>query len=215
MRLLMSTMTKDLFKLLLVCVMLFCCGLFGVAQEASALKVPPKRDYKYDGKIVSTYDKEKDRTIVLIQLMPVKSVEDPRYGNDPDFSGKTPERLRISFYFAYPGQTLVTPRFASIGILYMAFDPQKYESHLLSAKIDGERVDFGKMVVINQKLVSYRSPAAYKPYTSRVLDLNISYENFLRMANAKKVKIKLGDYDFDLSKDQMEALRDLASRTVP
>ena len=69
--------------------------------------------------------------------------------------------------------------------------------------------------MVNQRLVQYRLPSAYKPYTRRVLELNISYEDFLRLANARKVKMKLGDYDFDLSKDQMEALRDLASRTVP
>jgi len=200
-------------KLFLIAIALFCCQGLAGGQDASTLKPPQRRNFKYNGKIVSTYDKAKDQTLVLIQLMPVKSVEEPRTGIDPDPIGKTPESLGISFYFTYPGQTLVTPRFVGFGVLYEALDPQKYESHLLSTKIDGQRVDFGKMVMQHEKMVHYRG--TYKPYTNRILELNISYENFLRLANAKKVKMKLGDYDFDLSKDQLEAIRDLASRTVP
>lgn len=208
-------MIKSFAKLLLIAVVLFCCQDLARAQEAPKLTPPAKRNFKYDGKIVSSYDNSKNQTLVLIQLMPVKSVEEPRLGIDPESIGKTPERLGISFYFYYPGQTLVTPRFVSFGVLYEALDPQKYESHLLSAKIDGQQVDFGKMVVQSEKLMHYRSTTAYKAYTHRILDLDISYESFLRLANAKKVKMKLGDYDFDLSKDQLEAIRDLASRTAP
>ncbi len=37
----------------------------------------------------------------------------------------------------------------------------------------------------------------------------------LRLANDKKVKMTLGTFEFHLSKDHLEAIRDLASRTLP
>ena len=188
-----------------------------LAQNAG-LKPPPKRNYKYEGKVISTYEKEKDLTVVLIQLMPIKEGQDPNYdfelrgsGDWPRFG--MPERLDFSIYFSYPGRTLATPEQVLIGFLYVAFDPQSYESHSLTAKIDGEEVDFGTMRVLRRREIYARG--AYKPYTGVHLETSIPYETLLRMANARKVKMKLGKVRFDLNKDHMEAIRDLASRTVP
>jgi hypothetical protein len=58
-------------------------------------------------------------------------------------------------------------------------------------------------------------PRAYKPYTWAALEMTIPYQQFLSLANAKRVKMKLGEVDFDLNKDHLEAIRDLASRTAP
>src|SRR5687768_1768159 len=132
---------------LLICALAL--GSHALAQ-APTPQVPPKRNYKYEGKIVSTYDKAKDATTVLIQLMPVKDVEDPR----PilEHSADKPRdwsRLDLTLFFSYPGRELVTPKYVSIGMVYLAFEPQRYESHTLSAKIDGERITFGKMDVLS------------------------------------------------------------------
>lgn len=196
---------------LLMCALALGCQALA---QAPAPQVPPKRNYKYDGKVVSTYDTAKDATTVLIQLMPVKDVEDPR----PllEHSADKPRdwaRLDLTLFFSYPGRELVTPKYVSIGMVYLALDPHRYESHTLSAKIDGELVNFGKMEVLNTTSVIMRF--AYKPYTRRTLEIVVPYEQFLRFANAKKVKLKLGEYEFTLSKDHMEAIKDLASRTVP
>jgi hypothetical protein len=49
----------------------------------------------------------------------------------------------------------------------------------------------------------------------RTLELIVPYEHLLRLANGKKVKMTLGTFEFNLSKDHLEAIRDLASRTLP
>ena len=200
-------------KIILLLALLSINGAVSFAQT-TGLTPPPKRNFKYDGKIVTTYDQLVNETMVLIQMMPVLDVEDPTpiLESSAD-KPRSQDRLGFTMFFTYPGKNLVTPKFVSIGFNYMALDPQRYESHLLSAKIDGERVSLGTMKVLGRKQVVVRY--AYKPYTSELLELVIPYEQLLKMANAKKVKLKLGDFGFDLSKDHLEAVRDLASRTVP
>ncbi len=203
---------KFLIKLLHASILLCLCATFGLAQ--GALTPPAKRNFKYAGKIVSTYDKSKDKTIVLIQLMDVEDVEDPRpVWEDTPSKPRQQDRLGLTMFFGYPGEKLATPQYVSIGFTYIALEPQQYGDHLLSAKIDGERITLGKMQVLGTQEVIVRT--AYKRYTRRALELVIPYEQFLRLANAKKVKMKLGETEFDLSKDHLEAVRDLASRTVP
>jgi hypothetical protein len=202
---------KFLMKIPVVSLMLLIGAASGLAQSQTP---PPKRSYKYEGKIVSSFNKDKNETVVLIQLMPVKDVEDPRpISESTPSKPRREDRLGITLFFTYPGQTLATPKSVSIGFLYMALEPEQYENHNLRAKIDGTWVELGKMDVLNTQEVIVRY--AYKRYTRRALELIIPYDQFLRLANAKKVKLKLGGYEFDLSKDHLEAIRDLASRTVP
>ena len=146
--------------------------------------------------------------------MRIKSVEDPRpITEDTPRNPRQWDELKLTVFFSYPGQTLTTPKYVSIGFLYLALEPQQYENHNLKAKIDGQWVELGKMDVLGTMEVSVRT--AYKRYTRRLLEMTIPYEQFLQLANAKKVKMKLGGVEFDLTKDHLEAIRDLASRTVP
>lgn len=184
------------------------------AQSQGKLQPPPKKNYKYDGKIVTTYDKSKNETLVLIQLMPVKDVEDPRpILEDTADHPRDWSRLGFTMFFSYPGESATTPKDVSIGFLYEALEPDRYKGHVLMAKIDGERLTLGKMEVLNTTMVNRRW--AYQPYTRRTLELIVPYEQLLRLANAKKVKMTLGSFEFNLSKDHLDAIRDLASRTTP
>jgi hypothetical protein len=203
-----------LLKKILLLSWLLLCGAATASAQTATLQPPPKRNYKYEGKIVTNFDKEKDETVVLIQLMPIKSVEDPRpVWEDTPANPRQLDTLGLTMFFTYPGQTLITPKYVSVGFLYLALDPERYKNHDLKAKIDGAWIELGQMDVLKTQEVAARG--AYKRYTRRALEMTIPYEQFLALANAKKVKMKLGDVEFDLSKDQLEAIRDLASRTVP
>lgn len=187
-------------------------AVYSPAQSQGSLQPSPKKNYKYDGKIVTTFDAAKKETQVAIQLMPVKEVEDP---NDIlEDNAQHPRNwswLGFTMFFSYPGESLTTPQNVSIGILYDALEPKYYEGHILTAKIDGEKITLGKMVVLNTVIVTRK----WAPNTKRTLELVVPYEQLLRLANAKKVKMTLGSFDFNLSKDHLEAIRDLASRTAP
>jgi hypothetical protein len=144
--------------------------------------------------------------------MPVKGAEDPMPLEEVSaLNPRDWSRLDLTLFFSYPGTALSTPTHVSVGFLYEAFEPARYRDHTLSAKIDGQKLQLGKMDVLSTTKVARRF--AYK--TRRTLELVIPYEQLLQLANAKNVKLKLGDFDFNLSHDHLEAIRDLASRTVP
>jgi hypothetical protein len=199
-------------KLVFILFLLTIAAVGSPAQSHENLQPPAKKNYKYDGKIVTTYDKAKDQTLVLIQLMPVKEAEDPH--DIMEDTGQHPRdwsRLGFTMFFSYSGQSVTTPKEVSIGFLYDALEPKYYEGHVLAAKIDGERITLGTMVVLDTKIVERK----WARYTRRTLELVVPYEQLLRLANAKKVKMTLGSFEFTLSKDHLEAIRDLASRTTP
>ncbi len=199
-------------SLTILLLLLFVSASFGQTQTAN-LKPPPRRNYKYTGKIVSTFDSDKNQTIVLIQLMEVKEGQIPAFQNAYNPLPRTLDNLYMTWFFAYPGKTPETPKFVSVGFTYRAGRKELYESRVLKAKIDGEKVELGKMEQLAEvKLVRMERGQIY--YTA-ALEMTIPYELFLRIANAKKVKMQLGELDFNFSDDHREAVRDLASRTAP
>jgi hypothetical protein len=52
-------------------------------------------------------------------------------------------------------------------------------------------------------------------YIRQEIAISLPYETFLRIAQGKKVQIRMGPREFKLGENHLEALRDLASRTVP
>ena len=48
-----------------------------------------------------------------------------------------------------------------------------------------------------------------------VAETSMPYRDLLRIANAKKVKFLLNRDKYDLTRENHEAIRDLASRTIP
>jgi hypothetical protein len=198
-------------KVVLILLLLTTAAICSPAQSHDSLQPPPKENYKYDGKIITTYDKAKDETQVAIQLMSVKDIEDPRPLLE-DNAEHPVDRSWLGFtvFFTYPGQSVTTPKEVSIGFLYDVLEPKHFEGHVLTAKIDGEKTTFGKMEVLNTKIINRK----WARYTRSTLELVVPYEQLLRLANAKKVRLTLGSFEFNLSKDHLEAIRDLASRTT-
>lgn len=173
------------------------------------LAPPAKRKFNYDGKIETSYNKAKDESLVFFKLMEIKALETPKGQYEVQFSD---ERLSLSAYFAYPGQQLVTPRWVTIAFLSETENPQKYTDHLLAARVDGQWVSLGQLEVLRR--TNYTRRGKY-PLMRETMELPIPYEQFLLLANTKKIKLKVGSVEFDLEKEHLEAIRDLAVHTVP
>jgi hypothetical protein len=123
------------------------------------------------------------------------------------------ERLDLSMYFTYPGQTLATPEWVGIGIASAIYDPKQYGDYTLTIVRDNQAMNVGKMTVHDRGEIRYD---ARRPTVKvQLLEASMPYEQFLSMANAKKVKLRIGHKEFPLDRQNLEAIRDLASRTVP
>lgn len=180
----------------------------GLAQSSQS--VPAKRKYNYPGKIESTYDKSKDETMVFFRLMPISA------GRNLDWEGLTvvsDERLDVSMYFTYPGQKLATPKWVGMGIKSSIYEPKQYGDYTLTIVRDNHAINVGRMTV--HKRGEIRISPQRPTVKIQLLEASIPYEEFLSIANAKKVKLRIGHREFPLDPENLEAIRDLASRTAP
>lgn len=174
------------------------------------LAPPQKRKFKYDGKIEQSYDKAKDQSLVFFKLMEIKALATPKGQYEVQFSD---ERLSFSAYFAYPGQQLVaTPHWITIAFMSETVNPEKYTDHLLSARVDGQWLSLGQLKLLRRTNYQRRGK---DPLMRETMELPMPYEQFLLLANAKKIKLKLGSVEFDLENEQLEGIRDVAVHTVP
>jgi hypothetical protein len=173
------------------------------------LKPPAKRKFDYPGKIATQYDPEKNQSMVFFALLPIKALETPHENYDVQWSD---ERLEFSAYFVYDGKQFATPHWVTLAFLSSTENPQKYKDHALRIKADGQWLELGAMKVLDTVKTERRGE---QPLFDQALELPITYEQFLQLANAKKLKVKFGSVEFDLEKEQLEAIRDLAVHTVP
>lgn len=191
-------------------ILILVLSLPGVAQ--SPLSAPAKRKYDYPGKIESTYDKSKDETVLFFRLMPVMAGKNLEWGN-AGTNVTSDERLGLSMYFTYRGQTLVTPKWVGMGIASGVYEPKRYDDYTLIIVCDNQAMTVDKMTVRD------KGERRYSPVRPTVkfqeLEVSMPYEQFLSMANARKVKLRIGHKEIPLDRENLEAIRDLASRTVP
>jgi len=191
---------------LLVLVLTLCLPSFAQSPQ----RVPAKRKYNYPGKIESTYNKSKDETMLFFKLMPITA------GRELEWKGTSTtsdERLEFSMYFTCIGRTLATPKFVGIGIASAIYEPKQYGDYTLTIIRDNQAMSVGTMTAYDRGEVRYD---ALRPTVKiQLLEGAVPYEQFLSMANAKKVKVRIGHKEFPLDKENLEAIRDLASRTVP
>jgi len=201
-----QSVTRILFLILTVA---FSQAILVVRAQDAQFSPPAKRKFKYNGKVESTFDQSKDQSIVYFKLIPIKALEEPKETYAVQFSD---ERLEFTSYFAHQGQKLITPDWITLGFVSATENPQKYGDKKLAVKADGQWVDLGPMKVLSRTNYARRG---HLPLIQDTMELPIRYQQFLMLANAKKIKVKLGGVEFDLEKEHLEAIRDLAAHTVP
>jgi hypothetical protein len=171
------------------------CGTGVLAQRAkstpakqadSRLVAPPNRQFNHRFTIDFNYDKFEDRTKVQMRL-PVNAVES------------------VHFAYFFKGEKL---RVAPTDVIFMFFKDKDREflfpvtDFVILTDRDRMRV---KMVEAKDLIVDGKNP-----YTAK-----LDYATFLKMANAKRLDVKIGDFEISFDEEAMEALKDFASRTSP
>ena len=185
----------------------------------------PKRKFKHKASIKSVYDEASKQTIVTTQwfyasegILKPRVVDNSAYqpndrNGDPFVLG---ESLAINVGFAYPGRVLTsTPEAVEFHIRVTHRGVRLFkdgeEPELIAVKY-GENFSLGKMT-----LVSSKTEARVKEgqMSFEMLFARFKYPGLLRLVNAKSVVMKVGQLEFKLVDQDLEALRDLASRMTP
>jgi hypothetical protein len=163
----------------------------------------PQRKFKHNGNVTSRYDPAKDKTTVFMQPYVVKE--------STNYVTVGVARIAITAGFTYSGKKLESvPQTIEFGILSESTSGYLYEKdRKLIVTIDGETIDLGEMTLITSRFFRLEGDKWRED-----LAITLPYDVFAKFTNAKKVEIKAGTQKFTLRKEHLEALRDLASRTV-
>jgi len=163
-----------------------------------------------DGKIETSYDEVKDTTSVRLNPMQVygESLASSNYvGNDG---------ARFYASFTYAGRTLsALPKRVLITLISTSED-WKYKASLkLTALVDGKRLEIGPLEYAPSFVVKAPADSISADSVSQQIAISLPYKTFLRIANGKKVRIRMGHREFKLEENHLEALRHLAGRMNP
>ena len=183
------------------------CAALGFAQGA-APALP--RVFAHDGKIETSYDEVKDTTTVRLNPMQLygEALASSNYVGD--------DGARFYASFTYPGRTSSAPPKRVLITLISTSEDWKYKDSLkLTALVDGKHLKIGPLEHAPSFAVKAPADSISADSVSQEIAISLPYKTFLRIANGKKVRIRMGPREFKLEENHLEALRDLAGRMHP
>lgn len=160
-------------------------------QESSPIRIPP-RAFRHNIKIEEKYDKFLGINSIGTEKMIV--------------AGSYPEAIQMSPMFAFKsdkerGEFMLT--FIVVGKYASIMEHSSPNVRALLAVADGQRIDLGTLDVVDSMRSVYLLQTPFIPK-----------QTFLRLVSAKEVEMQLGDQTFKLTEEQLEAMRDVASRAT-
>lgn len=164
----------------------------------------------YKEKIEISYDDVKNITTVRLNSMQVygEALASSLYigGDEASFQAS----------FNYSGRTLkAKPRGILISLTSTSEDWKYTDFRKLTALVDGKRFNLGPLEHVPAFTVNASESEKSDDYISQRIVIFLSYKSFLRIANGKRVQIKMGPREFELARNHFEALRDFAARMIP
>ena len=179
-----------------------CCALWlacpSPANSQSARQTKP--DHKTKVKV--RYDKAKNLTTVSLEPLMVWSATGEIDSMDS---------VQMSAAFQYPEHTIATPKTVTLGITARgSMGTQFSHERKLTVVADDVPSDLGEMELVAGHVIRGPQMVGGSMWAFEVLRLSVPYQDWLRMANADKVKIQVGGRKFELSSKTLQALRDFA-----
>lgn len=186
-----------MIKTLLILLCLICTAGIGTATGQEWNRPARNKDFKHKERILTKYDKFKDRTQVM--LYNVRIYKSPNFLINHEFW--------LTAGFSYEGREVPTPQkivlfFNSESEQWRYLGNRTYEVLVIA---DGERLSLGYAERTESKI----HPNAH---VSETLKLEISNEVFRRLVKAQTVEMQVGITEMKLKNHHIEALRDFASR---
>lgn len=159
------------------------------ATPAPALTIPPRAEYKHNGKVSEEYDRFDKETVVRLST-PSDAISN-LYGG-------------LTVIYAYPGETPARPSTVTIGFVYVNDTWEYLECHSLAFLIDGDETLTTRSDHLGDVMEGGK--------VSEIVHADISPDDFLRLVHSSKLEAKVCNDDFLLTDAQMASLRDVASR---
>lgn len=153
--------------------------------------IPPRGTYKHGYEIVEKFDRFEGVTVVQLN---------PR----PSEYQRGPGSLRALYF--YWGTTPAKPPTVSFSLVSTSGDWRYLKCYSLSLLLDS---------LISMHPITKHEGDVGRGYVIEFVNSRFPINEFLQIVNAKKVEGKLCNTEFLLSSEQLEALRDLASRMQP
>ena len=197
----------DHVRFILTLAIVLTSATLGLPQNVNTT---PQHVVTYSGEIETSYDQVKGITTVRLNPMQV-------YG-EPLTSSKYigGDQARFSASFTYLGRTLRgQPKTVLFSLISTSEDWKYSDFHKLTALVDGKRLNLGPLEHVPAFTVTASANPKSDDYISQWIAISLTYKTFRRIANGKKVQIRMGPREFKLEKTHLEALRNLSTRMVP
>ena len=154
-----------------------------------------------DRKVTRVYNDKTDTTVVRFGPMHLIN-----FSTGSPFSYAIEDgELRLSAFFTYKGKVLVKPR--TIGLIFLSVNRPTNRWELSKQKDLEITADADHWNIPNVEIVGSTNG---NNLVIESLGVAIPCDVFAKIANAKKVKLRLGDRRVDLAKEHLATLRDLA-----
>jgi len=197
----------DHVRFILTLAIVITSATFGLPQDVNTT---PQRILTYSGEIETSYDQVK--RITTVRLKPMQVYGEPLASSK--YIGADEAKFNVSF--TYPGRTLrAQPKRVLFSLVSTSEDWKYTDFRKLTALVDGKRLNLGSMEHVPSFRVSASANANSDDYISQGIAISLRYKTFLRIAYGKRVQIRMGPREFELAKNHLEALRDLAGLMVP
>jgi len=198
---------KNHIRFVLTLAVITTWATFGLPQDANTT---PQRTFTHNGEIETSYDQVKE--ITTVQLKPMQVYGEPL--TSPHYIGGDEASFNASF--TYSGRTLrAQPKRVLFSLTSTSQDWKYTDFRKLTALVDGKHLTLGPLEQVPSFTVNASGNANSDDYVSQGIAISLTYKTFLRIANGKKVQIRMGPREFKLEKNHLEALRYLATRMVP
>jgi len=142
--------------------------------------------------IETGYDQTKDVTTVLVPSIELSGPKD-RYHS-----------LSASIYYGYPGKTPTPPERVNFELISVVKARRLNHDLYVVFLVNGEPIHFSS----NRSAI--RNPVRGKPWIGEKMVFLIPREDFLKLAAAEKLAIKMGDVTFEANEELRASLRALA-----
>ncbi|MCA1591538.1 MAG: hypothetical protein LC754_02580 [Acidobacteria bacterium] len=180
-------------RLVLCSFLLFASASYGFSQKRFCPKPPPS-PFKHSGQIVTSYDPSVDKMRTTLE--------------HPRVLGKGTDAVYLSATFVH--QDPRRPAAPTMDLIFISTSaaPKYHETHSLVFFCDGKQCPL-------HSAARYQSQPDGHGTIYEATRLTLSYEDLLAITSARKVAARLGQTEFELTSNHLEALREIFSLLAP